>query len=280
MAPTVPSTTALPSTTTLPPLPAPPPGPIQWRPAGTELPRGFAIYTAAVAPVAGAAPVGVAWIDGAAVRLALYAGASEPYGSWPTQAAVAPAMQPALLAAFNSGFRVYAYRTGWYEDGRAAVPLQPGAASLVISADGSATVGLWGRDVNLTPTVVAVRQNLGLLVDGSAPVPAASESGLWGAVLGGGVRTWRSGLGVSASGDLVYAGGPGLTPAELAAVLAEAGAVRAMELDINPEWVSFATFTRTATGAIAGANLVPGMNSSPDHYLVPFSRDFLAVFSR
>ncbi len=41
------------------------------------------------------------------------------------------------------------------------------------------------------------------------------------------------GLGVTADGALVYVGGSGLSIVDLANLLARAGAVRAMEMDIN-----------------------------------------------
>jgi hypothetical protein len=254
-----------------------------WRPAaGAKLAGGYAIYTTGLRPAPGYPPAGVAWIDTAATRLALYAGTGEPYGAWPLQGAVRSPQTPTLLAAFNAGFKIYSYETGWYQEGRAAVPLQPGVASLVIFTDGRATVGDWGRDVTLGPTVAAVRQNLTLLVDHGQPAPTANDPGQWGAVLGGGAYTWRSGVGVTASGDLIYVGGPELDPALLARLLIAAGSVRAMELDINPEWVSFSTFIHAggvAGGGIVGAaNLLAGMYFDPGHYLQPFSRDFFAVF--
>jgi hypothetical protein len=216
---------------------------------------------------------GVARINPAVTRPVLYAGISEPGGSWPDQRAVAPAAQPGLVAAFNSGFHTYASAGGWFDQGRTAVPLRAGAASLVIRADGSSTVGLWGRDVSLTPDVVSVRQNLGLLVDGGANL---SGAGSWGATLGRVRDTWRSGLGVDAAGNLLYAGGPGLDAYSLAQVLIQAGAVRAMELDINPAFVAFAYYTSPG----AGTDLVPGMSYPPSHWLSGSSRDFIAVFTR
>jgi hypothetical protein len=223
------------------------------------------------------------WIDQAATRLALYAGSGQPYGSWPYAYEVAANLQPALMAAFNSGFKIYSYSTGWYEAGATAVPLSPGAASLVIYADGKATVGEWGRDVRPGSTVVAVRQNLSLLVDGGAPTAASQIAGDWGAVLGGGWVTWRSGVGITGSGALVYAGGPDLTPALLANVLVAVGSVRAMEMDINPEWVSLSIYTHPGGighPGITGTNLLSSMYFSPFHYLQPASRDFFAVFAR
>lgn len=53
---------------------------------------------------------------------------------------------------------------------------------------------------------------------------------------------WRSGVGITADGNIVYAMGPALSVRTLAELLHRAGAVRAMELDINTEWVSFMTY--------------------------------------
>lgn len=289
--PTAPSSTV--ATTTVPPaaLPAPPrlaplarpaiPGEGIWQPApGSAAPGGYTIYTTDLRPGTGFPLAGIAWINTRATRLALYAGSAEPYGQWPWQGYVGVTGQRGLLAAFNSGFKIYTYSTGWYEQGFTAMPLQPGAASLVISTSGVATVGAWGRDVSLSPSVEAVRQNLTLLVDHAVPAANAAEVGAWGATLGGVARTWRSGVGVTGAGDLVYVAGPLLDPDLLARLLIAAGAVRAMELDINPEWVSFATYRHIGAGTSAGANLLPGMYFSPDHYLQPDSRDFFAVFSR
>jgi hypothetical protein len=285
-------TTVRPTTTTRPrprplavpariaPLAAPVlPGEGAWRPAGSPLANGFGLYTTFLRPAAGDPAAGIAWIDPAATRISLYAGDGEPGGVWPQQGEVPAALQPRLLAAFNSGFKIYSYQTGWYDQGRAAVALQPGQASLVIFANGTATVADWGRDATLGSDVVAVRQNLTLLVDHGAVSAGVESPGSWGAVLGGGVLTWRSGIGVTAAGDLVYVAGPALTPAALADLLVAARAVRGMELDINPEWVSFSSF-RHAGGAITGSNLVSTMYFSPAHYLQPYSRDFFAVFAR
>jgi hypothetical protein len=256
-----------------------------WQPVkASRYAGGFALYTTEVRPAPASAYVGIAWICSSATRLALYAGTTQPYGVWPNEAYIRPTAGSALLAAFNSGFKIFSYQTGWYEEGKAAVPLRQGAASLVIFADGTASVGVWGRDFTMGPNVVAVRQNLTLLVDRGAVVAGADAPGSWGSVLGGSYATWRSGIGVTSGGDLVYVGGPGMTPLSLGAVLVAAGAQRAMELDINPEWVSFATFTQ-ASGVngptiVGSSNLLSSMSSGPGHYLQPYSRDFFAVYAR
>ena len=245
----------------------------QWSPIGRIVNGVPALTARLVAATPGGPLVGVVRIDPAVTRLVLYAGSAEPGGAWPNQGAVAPALRPALIAAFNAGFHTSASGGGWFDHGRVAVALRPGAASLVIRADGSSTVGMWGRDVSLTPDVVSVRQNLGLLVDAGANL---SGAGTWGATLGGVRYTWRSGVGVDAAGNLLYCGGPGLDARSLAQVLIEAGAVRAMELDINPQWVALSYYPALTSGA----DLLPSMRYGPAHWLSGSSRDFFAVLMR
>jgi hypothetical protein len=110
--------------------------------------------------------------------------------------------------------------------------------------ESAVTVGQWGRDVTMTPDVVGVRQNLVLLVDNGQVVPAvdSSDHDLWGVTVDNRYFVWRSGVGITADGNIVYAMGPALSMRTLAELLHRAGAVRAMELDINTEWVSFMTY--------------------------------------
>jgi hypothetical protein len=251
-----------------------------WAPTGKPVGTVPVVYTTTLRPGGGGSPTGLAWINTTLTKTVLYAGTGEPAGTWPAQGAIDPSVRPQLVAAFNSGFRLGTGSGGWYTEGKAALPLQDGYASLVIHADGSATVGLWGRDVGPAPDVVSVRQNLHLLVDGGAP---ANLGNSWGATLGGGTNVWRSAVGVDAGGNLIYAGGPALSPSGLADVLVAAGCVRAMELDINPQWVSFSTYAPVPLAPpdqVQGTLLLTGMNYGPTHWLEPSSRDFFAVFTR
>ena len=54
--------------------------------------------------------------------------------------------------------------------------------------------------------------------------------------------------------------------------------MRAIELDINPEWPSFNAYG--AWGAREPFKLVPNDQQSADRYLVPDDRDFFAVYRR
>jgi hypothetical protein len=124
--------------------------------------------------------------------------------------------------------------------------------------------------------VYSVRQNLQPLVLSGQPTPAAADWGLWGATLGGGEYVARSALGQNASGDLIYAASISTTPADLADVLARSGALIAMELDINPEWVQLDAASRPGGPLTA---TVPGQNRPADQYLVGWTRDFIAVLA-
>jgi Phosphodiester glycosidase len=226
---------------------------------------------------------GVARIDTHATRLQLVAGTTQPdHTSGPERAQVPVGARAGLVATFNSGFKMIDANGGFYAGGRTAKALRPGAASVVIRADGTATVGQWGRDATLTPDVVAVRQNLDLVVDDGRPVAdlADNSGGRWGSTHNQVQYTWRSGLGVDASGDLIYVGGGGLNLTTLAAALVQVGAVRAMQLDIHTEMVDFLTYPVGADHAAYGVKLLPDMAGGANRYLVPDQRDFFAVILR
>jgi len=218
----------------------------------------------------------VAWMDTSRLRFVLHPGTQEPGGGhWPVGTRISAAERPNLVAAFNGGFRLDAARGGYYEGGRTAGRLRSGAASFVISTDGRASVGVWGRDVTAGPDVAAVRQNLDLLVDHGQVISGISSNaqGRWGSTLGNKLYVWRSGVGQTASGALVYVAGNRLSAASLADLLQRAGSVRAMELDINPEWTSFIEFPDER-------NLLPDMQRSPRRYDSTSTRDFFTVLSR
>ena len=189
--------------------------------------------------------------------------------------AVAGAERKRLLAAFNGGFKLSAGVGGYEQEGHVASALRRGLASLVIDRSGQARIGVWGDGVPAPgEAVYSVRQNLTPLVLNGRPTAAAADWGLWGATLGGGEYVARSALGQDASGDLIYAASMSTTPADLAFVLAYAGARIAMELDINPEWVQL-DVARHPGGALRAS--VPGQYRPADQYLAGWARDFIAV---
>jgi hypothetical protein len=92
------------------------------------------------------------------------------------------------------------------------------------------------------------------------------------------VLVWRSGVGVDRAGNLLYAAANYQSAKGLARILIHAGAVRAIELDINSYWVSFNAFARP--GAQGPAKLLPDIGRPATRYLSPDDRDFFAVYRR
>ena len=167
--------------------------------------------------------------------------------------------------------------------GKTVKPLRDGGATFAIFSDGTPTVGQWGRDITMDASVSYARQNLSLVVDNGQPVPGLDTDSLdkWGATLGNKVQVWRSGVGVTASGAIVYVAGNNLSISMLANVLARAGAIRAMELDINSSWVDFVSYgPPTPSPAVPDTQLLPDMSGGTGKYLEDNSRDFVAVFRR
>ncbi|HSS08928.1 MAG TPA: phosphodiester glycosidase family protein, partial [Acidimicrobiales bacterium] len=266
----------------------------QWHPLGQPVQGVPAMYAAYLRPdpVHTSLVTGVAWVDPLLVRAVLYAGVMEPGGGgWQYQGSVAPTDRSNLLAAFNSGFKLKDSQGGYYAEGRVVRPLRPGVATLLIRADGTPTVGELGRDFQMGPDVAYARQNLSLIVDNGQPAPdiTRNNQAKWGATLGNNVFVWRSGVGVTADGALVFVGGNGLSAASLAGVMARAGAVRAMELDINPGWVHFNVFGPPTAGQPSTtpsvAYLLPDMGGPLHRYVdsTPNGQnghDFVALFRR
>jgi hypothetical protein len=61
-------------------------------------------------------------------------------------------------------------------------------------------------------------------------------------------------------------------------MLIRAGAVRAMEFDINAEWPTFNVYARS--GGRNGIKIVPNSQQTARRYLSPDDRDFFAIFRR
>lgn len=261
------------------------PGEGKWSPVGRVVGGHPAVYeTTLRLPNNPGVLAGVAWMDTRLLHARLYSGSLSPGGlSWHYTAPVSSAASRTLVAAFNGGYLLKDSNGGYLSEGQTVAPLRPGAASLVIYANGAATVGEWGRDVTLTPAVVAVRQNLTLLVDHGRTVTGLnpSDTSVWGPALNQVANTWRSGLGVTADNALVYVAGP-MNIVDLAGLLVRAGAVRAMTLDMNPLWTVFASYRPSSPLGYAsptnGTDLLANMAQTPARFFTPaYTRDFITM---
>ena len=153
-----------------------------------------------------------------------------------------------------------------------------GLGTFIYYRGGRVNILNWTHGAHAPQDVVYARQNLPLIVDRGRPNPKLSTGAAWGATVGNAILVWRSGIGIDSHGNLIYAAGNDQTVMSLASALIRAGAVRAMELDINSYWVSFITYG--AWGALAPVNLLPDMNRPVTRYLTPDDRDFFAVYLR
>jgi hypothetical protein len=226
------------------------------------------------------AVVGVAWIDHTRTSVELYPGAKEPAVPLPSRGPeeVPPPLRSGLLATFNSGFKLSDSGGGFAFHGHTYTPLRDGTATLVRYRNGKVNVTAWTAGADAPANVVWARQNLPLIVNHGAPNPILNDGPEWGFTLGNAALVWRSAVGVDRHGNLIYAAGPDQGLSSLASAMIHAGAVRAMELDINTYWTSFISYRNP--GARGAANLLVSMDRSPLRYLSPDDRDFFAVYIR
>jgi hypothetical protein len=267
------------------PAGSPLPGEGTWKVLGSV--RGTpALYGAYVRPDADHTSyvAGVVSMDQRVLRFALHPGEVDPgAGNWGVPPYIPANQRAGLMATFNGGFKVDEARGGFYLNGVTRGTLTDGDASLVFYRDGHVTVGAWNRDVKMGPQVVGVRQNLNLIVDnGQVPdgVDEDVESG-WGLTIAGDYFVWRSGAGITRDGRAVYVYGPALSVRTLADLLQRAGCVQAMQLDINPAWMSYMYYKPTSDPAHpTPVKLLPAQERPADRYFESTSRDFTAVYAR
>jgi hypothetical protein len=267
------------------------PGEGVWHVAGRESANGVpTVYEAFVRPdaVHTSYVVGVAWMDTKLLSAQLYSGSFIPGGGpYPYTAPISAKNSQNLVAAFNAGFRMQDANGGYYTGGKLLSALRNGAASVVIYKDGLMTVGKWGTtNFTMNNQIASVRQNLDLIVNHAKAVPGLTSQNTtkWGKTLGGTFNVWRSGLGETSDGAIIYVGGPSLSISDLANVLVRAGAVTGMELDINTDWVQYSVFSGPLNTSINGANgssLLGSMAETPSRYFASWeNRDFFTMSLR
>jgi hypothetical protein len=223
---------------------------------------------------------GVAWINQSRTSIWLYPGIEEPAVTMPSRGPeeVPLDRRRQLVATFNSAFKLADSGGGFASGGHTYAALKNGLATIVRGRSGRVNIVDWNHGPTVPAGVIYARQNLPLIIDHGRLNPNLSTGPEWGATLGNAVMVWRSGLGIDRHGNLIYAAADYLTVHALAEILKRAGAVRAMQLDINSYWPSFITYRYP--GARDPANLLPGMTRSPYRYLTPDDRDFFAVYVR
>jgi Phosphodiester glycosidase len=221
----------------------------------------------------------VAWFDHTRSSVAFYPGRYEP----PRAPVRGPMSVPygqrwRLLATFNGGFIYRDGQNGSSINGTMYEPLKAGLATLIAYRDGRVDVKTWTGGPVASSRIAFARQSLPLIVDKGRLNPALNDSSQWGLTLGNAVRVWRTGAGIDRHGNLIYAAADYQTVVTLAQILQRAGAVRAMQLDINPEWPTLITYTHR--GGLKPTKVLPNYQQPSTRYLVPDDRDFFAVYRR
>jgi hypothetical protein len=286
--PTGASTASGSQTQTVPVHRVPPPYPRVLAAAAGAQPTGFvpAVSWRGRTAVWVARRSGVALLsfDQQLVGLRLHSGTVDAGSSgWRSGPLILGSERRRVVSAFNGGFKLDTGSGGFQLGGRTAVALSPGLGSIVTYASGRTDIGAWqdGLPASGQP-IVSVRQNLHLLVSGGRPAANLDCLLCWGATLGGTASPARSGLGITGDGRLIWAGGENLTPPALAAALIGARVRRAVELDINPEWVAAYLYRHRhrGHGPLAAVPIVPGQPGVPGQFLAPYSRDFFTVVAR
>jgi hypothetical protein len=221
---------------------------------------------------------GVAWIDASRTELDYVPGLAEPPEPLADRGSgeVPAGLRKRLVATFNGGFPLETSNAGLVYRGKVVEAMVNGIATVVRYRDGRTDIVRWNHGPGAPPNVWFAKQNLPPIIYESKLNPNLGDGPEWGETVNNATRVWRSGLGIDAHGNLMYAAANYQTVESLAKVLRRAGAVRAIELDINEDWTSFISYRHP--GGREPSNLLPEMFPSPERYLSPDERDFFAVY--
>ena len=184
-----------------------------------------------------------------------------------------------LVAAFDGGFQ---YRDGQYGmivGNTTYLPLKNDLATLVGHTDGRLEIVKY-EGQNLGNDISFIRQNCPMLIEnGVIGTSDDTNKKLWGRTITSDIYTWRSGIGIAANGNLIFAVGNALVPSTLAAALKAGGAVNAMQLDINPNWVRFNIFNNFSKtdNSYSSTPVMEGIMDGSHSYLFGYKKDFFYV---
>lgn len=256
-----------------------------WQPVGNKVAGFPAVYVTRVRTdnVHTSYYATAMWIDTALTTTMFIPGYEEPKGGPnPSNGALPEQYQSILMANINGAFRLEDARGGYYYDGVTVQPLEKKRATAVVYRDGHIRIARWGRDLELTPDVLMVRQNLDLIVDhGQSQVNNPNYTAAWGATTDKENLAWRAGLGQRSDGSLVYVIGQALSAQSLAETLVASGVQRAMVLDMNQYWSAGFYFSHNRAGDPICHRLDPDIGGPCDRFLRPYKRDsfqFLAAY--
>lgn len=185
-----------------------------------------------------------------------------------------------LIAAFDGGFQ---YRDGMYGmiiKDKTYLPLKPDIGTLIGYNNGSFKIIKYtGQD--LGKDVAFIRQNCPILIEsGELAVTNPVNRSLWGRTITSDIYTWRSGVGITREGNLIFAIGNNLNPETLAIALKMGGAIDAIQLDINPFWVRFTVFNYNENNKYDSSVLMKGVYDGAKEFLNGYEKDFFFLYRK
>jgi hypothetical protein len=259
------------------------PGEGKWRPTRIVVNGATAIYIARIRPDATHTSIyaTVAWFDTHLLGFSQVPGTKLPEGNFKHGDGRVPSdLRKFYVAGFANGYKMNQSQGGYVKDGLVVSRLVRGKATLLTYPDGSIDIVKWGRDA-YKPGFSVARQNLNLMVDRGKSKVLSNSAAEWGSAWhgtgSGGNYVWRSGVGKTADGSIVYVQSAALTAETLADLLVRAGAVEAMALDMNSGF---------ANGNLFGPYLPRGRHINRDNpnptldFYKTSERDFVAVFAK
>lgn len=248
-----------------------------WQAVGTKVAGEKAVYVTRVRAddIHTSVYTSLMWIDTSRTKAMFVPGLEEPAGGPnPFNGQLPQQLHRDVLASTNGGFRLGDSMGGYFYDGTTVKALVNGKASAVFFKDGTMRIGKWGRDFQMSDDIVAVRQNLDLIVDkGVSKVSNADDNIVWGATTDKESMTWRAAIGERQDGSLVYAVGPYMSAKGLGDTLVRAGVQRAMVVDMNKYWAAGFYYRHDAKGVPQCRKLHPEIPDLCDRFLKPFKRD-------
>lgn len=185
-----------------------------------------------------------------------------------------------LIAAFDGGFQ---YRDGMYGmviGDKTYLPLKQDIGTLIGYRNGSFKIIKYsGQD--LGKDVAFIRQNCPILIEnGELSVTNPVNRSLWGRTITSDIYTWRSGVGITREGNLIFAIGNNLNPETLAKALKMGGAIDAIQLDINPFWVRFTVFNYNENNKYDSSVLMKGVYDGAKEFLNGYEKDFFFLYRK
>ena len=262
---------------------SPMPGEGDWVPTKIMVNGKPAIYIARIRPDAKHTSIyaTIAWFDTNLLGFSQVPGTKLPEGNFDHGSGRVPfSLRKFYVAGFADGYKMNQSQGGYVKDGIVVSNLVPNKATLLTYADGSIDIVKWGRDT-YRPGFTVARQNLDLMVDHGRSKVFSNSAAAWGSAWhgtgSGGNYVWRSGVGKTASGAIVYVQSAALSAETLASLLVRAGAIEGMALDMNS---GFANGNLFGAYGSQGKHINPDNPNAPNDFYKTSERDFVAVFAK